>query len=592
MKTVTLRQRSLPDGEAHDWPHGLHPVLRRLYRARGIITPEQVDHALAVLVPPGELGGLDAAVGILAEAIAADRRIVIAGDYDCDGATGMAVAVRGLRMLGARRVGFVVPNRFEHGYGLSPALVDSLAETPDVLVTVDNGIASVDGVAAARQRGIRVIVTDHHLPGPGLPDADAIVNPNLPGDGFPSKALAGVGVMFYLLVALRAGMEKSGVFHSSDRPDREDQKAAIHGRTSRKARPNLASLLDLVALGTVADVVPLDHNNRVLVENGLRRIRAGRACAGIRALAEASGRTMAMLTASDMGFALGPRLNAAGRLEDMTLGVECLLTDDEGRARELAELLSSINAERRQLQADMVAEAERMVAGTQVPDAVGVALYDSGWHPGVVGLVASRLKERLHRPVVAFAPSDAGSDTLRGSARSIPGFHVRDALAEVDAREPGLMGPFGGHAMAAGLSLAAERFDAFAMAFDAVVRERLDPGLLEAVLWTDGELPAGSMTLELAYTLRLAGPWGQGFPEPLFENTFECLKRLPMGSTAAHLRFSLRDPRDGQVIDAVMFNADPDLPEAPRLRVAYSLVVNDWQGRETPRLLLRHVQPA
>ena len=351
-------------------------------------------------MPPDALGGLDAAVDILAEAIAADRRIVIAGDYDCDGATGMAVAVRGLRMLGARRVDFVVPNRFEHGYGLSPALVDLAGRAPDVLVTVDNGISSVAGVAAARAaRHPR----DRHRPPPAgaavCPQADAIVNPNLPGDGFPSKALAGVGVMFYLLLALRAGMEKSGVFHSSDRPDREDQKAAIHGRTSRKARPNLASLLDLVALGTVADVVPLDRNNRVLVENGLRRIRAGRACAGIRALAEASGRSLATLTASDMGFALGPRLNAAGRLEDMTLGVDCLLTDDEGRARELAELLSSINAERRQLQADMVAEAERMVAG------------DAGAGRGRRGAVRCRLASRRGRPgrlAPEGAPAPAG----------------------------------------------------------------------------------------------------------------------------------------------------------------------------------------
>ncbi|GAB3041836.1 single-stranded-DNA-specific exonuclease RecJ [Oleiagrimonas citrea] len=572
MRRTTLRQRHCPDLRI-DWPDTLHPVLRRVYLARGVASAEQIDHALTALTPPQALGGLDAAVDVLAQAIAEGQRIVIAGDYDCDGATGMAVAVRGLRMLGATRVGFVVPNRFEHGYGLSPALVGSLGERPDVLVTVDNGIASVAGVAAARERGIRVVVTDHHLPGPQLPEADAIVNPNLPGDAFPSKALAGVGVMFYLLLALRARLEREGRFAAG-------------------ARPNLAALLDLVALGTVADVVPLDRNNRVLVENGLRRIRAGRGCAGIQALVEASGRSIATLTASDMGFSVGPRLNAAGRLEDMTLGVECLLTDDAARARELAELLSSINAERRQLQAGMVAEAERMVERTDVPDATGVALYDEGWHPGVVGLVASRLKERLHRPVVAFAPSDVGSDTLRGSARSIPGFHVRDALAEVDARHPDLMGPFGGHAMAAGLSLAADRFDAFAQAFDDVVRDRMQPEWLESVLWTDGELGAGEMNLELARVLRLAGPWGQAFPEPLFENTFECLRRRPMGSTGAHARFHLRDPRDGSMIDAVMFNIDPELPDVPNLRAAYSLVVNDWQGRETPRLLLRHIEPA
>ncbi|KGI78304.1 single-stranded-DNA-specific exonuclease RecJ [Oleiagrimonas soli] len=572
MKRTTLRRRVCPDVRI-DWPQDLHPVLRRIYLARGVKTAQQLDHGLASLTPPQAMGGLDAAVEVLAQAIATDRRIVVAGDYDCDGATGMAVAVRGLHMLGAGNVGFVVPNRFEHGYGLSPALVASLDEPPDVLVTVDNGIASVAGVAAAHARGIRVVVTDHHLPGPQLPEADAIVNPNLPGDAFPSKALAGVGVMFYLLLALRARLERDGRF--------------AHGE-----RPNLASLLDLVALGTVADVVPLDRNNRVLVENGLRRIRAGRGCVGLQALIEASGRSAATLTASDMGFSIGPRLNAAGRLEDMTLGVACLLTDDAGHARELAELLSSINSERRQLQTDMVTEAERMVENADVPDATGVALYDAGWHPGVVGLVASRLKERLHRPVVAFAPSDAGSEVLRGSARSIPGFHVRDALAEVDARHPGLMGPFGGHAMAAGLSLAVDRFDAFAQAFDDVVRDRMQPEWLESVLWTDGELDAGEMTLALARDLRLAGPWGQAFPEPLFENTFECLRRRPMGSTGAHARFHLRDPRDGSLIDAVMFNVDPELPELTHVRAAYSLVVNDWQGRETPRLLLRHVEPA
>lgn len=570
MSGLRLQRRALPDIQV-DWPGHVHPVLRRIYLARGIQSAHEVEHALERLQPPHALGGIVAAATLLAEAVSRDRSILIAGDYDCDGATGMAVAVRGLRMLGARRVGYVVPNRFEHGYGLSPALVASLGETPDVLVTVDNGIASLQGVADARARGIRVIVTDHHLPGPQLPAADAIVNPNLPGDAFPSKALAGVGVMFYLLTAVRSQLCTA---HSMD----------------RARQPRLSALLDLVALGTVADMVPLDFNNRVLVENGLRRIRAGQACTGIVALAEASGRSLQTLTAGDIGFALGPRLNAAGRLEDMTLGVECLLTDDPERARELAERLTAINAERRQLQVDMVADAERMVAGTAVPDCVGVALHDPDWHPGVVGLVASRLKDRLHRPVVAFAPSEPGSDSLRGSARSIPGFHIRDALAEVDAQHPGLMGPFGGHAMAAGLSLPAGSFEAFATVFDAVVRKRMDAECLEPVLWTDGELAPGQLDLALARMLRQAGPWGQAFPEPLFENMFECLQRKPMGT--GHLRLRLRDPRDGAQIDAVMFNVDPDLPDMPQLRAAYSLVVNDWQGRETPRLLLRHIEPS
>ncbi|MDA3914448.1 single-stranded-DNA-specific exonuclease RecJ [Oleiagrimonas sp.] len=570
MRTVTLRQRPLPDLEL-EWPASMHPALCRIYLARGIRDPDQIQHVLDRLAPPQLLSGMDGAAALLARAIAADQRIVIAGDYDCDGATGMAVAVRGLRMLGAKQVDYVVPNRFEHGYGLSPALVSTLRQSPDVLVTVDNGIASLAGVDAARARGIKVVITDHHLPGPTLPNADAIVNPNLDGDPFPSKSLAGVGVMFYLLAAVRSRLCETG-------------------QMDQARQPRLSALLDLVALGTVADMVALDYNNRVLVEQGLKRIRSGRACAGIVALAEASGRSLDTLTASDMGFALGPRLNAAGRLEDMTLGVECLLTDDSARARELAERLSSINAERRHLQASMVAEAERMVAGADVPDSLGVVLHDADWHPGVIGLVASRLKDRLHRPVVAFAPSEAGSDSLRGSARSIHGFHIRDALAEVDAKYPGLMGPFGGHAMAAGLSLPKAQLQRFSTVFEAVVRQRMQPELLESVLWTDGGLEEGQLDIALARVLRLAGPWGQAFPEPLFDNVFQCLQRRPMGSN--HLRLRLRDPRDGAHIDAVMFNVDMDLPEMPMLRAAYSLTVNDWQDRETARLLLRHIEPA
>ncbi|HET7359094.1 MAG TPA: single-stranded-DNA-specific exonuclease RecJ [Rhodanobacteraceae bacterium] len=569
MSGSRLRRRAVP-GHAGAWPAHIPAALRRIYAARGVRDPADVEHRLARLLPPTALGGLSAAASLLAAAIAGDRRILIAGDYDCDGATGVAVGVRGLRLLGARHVGYVVPNRFEHGYGLSAALVASLAETPDVLVTVDNGIASLDGVAAARARGIQVIVTDHHLPGAVLPVADAIVNPNLPGDDFPSKALAGVGVMFYLLLALRAQL------YSGDRPAR--------------ARPDLSVLLDLVALGTVADLVPLDGNNRILVEAGLRRMRDGRACAGIAALAEAGGRSVATLVASDIAFALAPRLNAAGRLQDMTLGIECLLSDDPARACQLAAHLSAINAERRELQATMVAEAEAILADARVPDAIGVTLCDARWHAGVVGLVASKLKERLHRPVVAFAPAGADSDQLRGSVRSIAGFHVRDALALVDARHPGLLGPFGGHAMAAGLSLAAADLARFAQAFDAVAREWLGADALEAVLWTDGELDAGACNLELARQLRFAGPWGQAFPVPLFDNVFECAQCRPMGT--GHLRLRLRDPRDGAVVDAVMFNGAGAWPATPTIRAAYELTVNDWQGRDSVRLLLRHAEPA
>lgn len=594
MTTPTLRRR-VPQGASAGWSDGVHPVLRHVYAARGVLHPAQAEHRLRHLLAPQALGGLDRAVELLIEAIAGDWSIVIAGDYDCDGATGTAVAVRGLRLLGARRVSYAIPNRFVHGYGLSPALVASLDPTPQLIVTVDNGVASLAGVAAAKARGIRVIVTDHHLPGDRLPAADALVNPNVlevqacghdtpacercaedarMNQAFASRALAGVGVMFYLLLAVRAGLRGQGAFAGRDDPD-------------------LASLLDLVALGTVADLVPLDFNNRVLVEAGIRRIRSGRACAGITALVEAGKRSLASACASDLGYAVGPRLNAAGRLEDMRLGVECLLTDDSSQARLLAERLSTINQERRDLQESMVAEAEAMIGAIGlegVGERTGVTLYEPSWHAGVVGLVASKLKERLHRPVIAFAPVDEDRpDELRGSARSIAGFHVRDALAAIDARMPGLIERFGGHAMAAGLSLKACDYPRFAEAFDAMAREWLDEERLQAVLYTDGELPPGSFTLDLARQLRDGGPWGQGFPEPLFDNLFECAQWRAMGER--HWRLSLRDPRDGLVHEAVMFNVRPGAPP-PRLRAVFELTINDWQGRETARLLLRHVEPA
>ena len=570
LSTLQLRRRE-SRGVPGDWPVSVHPVLQRVYATRGVLNATEVEHRLARLLSPQTLGGMAQAVDLLVEAIRDDWSILIAGDYDCDGATGTAVAVRGLRLLGARRVSYAVPNRFVHGYGLSTALVESLQPSPQLIVTVDNGVASVAGVAAAKVRGMRVIVTDHHLPGEQLPDVDAMVNPNLAGDEFPSKALAGVGVMFYLLLALRARLRELGAFGATE--------------------PDLSRLLDLVALGTVADLVPLDFNNRVLVEAGLQRIRSGRGCVGITALIEAGKRSVATLCSSDLGFVVGPRLNAAGRLEDMRLGVECLLTDDVVQARRYAEQLSAINQERRDLQASMVAEAEVMVEGMTDIDAVGVALYEPSWHAGVVGLVASKLKERLHRPVIAFAPaSEDDTDNLRGSARSIAGFHIRDALAMIDARQPGLIERFGGHAMAAGLSLRTCDYPRFAAAFDAVARELIDAERLQAVLYTDGELPPGALSLALARQLRQAGPWGQAFPEPLFDNLFECASWKVMGER--HLRLQLRDSRDGSMHDAVMFNAYHGQPPPARLRAAYELVINDWQGRETPRLLLRHIEPA
>lgn len=580
---MTLRRRLLPP-MTPAWPANMPAALQRVYAARGITDAADVEHRLARLLPPQALGGLDAAVALLADAIAADADILIAGDYDCDGATGVAVGVRGLRLLGARRVCYAVPHRMVHGYGLTPALVASLAPLPDLIVTVDNGIASHAGIAAARAGGARVIITDHHLPGPTLPDADAIVNPNLPGDAFPSKALAGVGVMFYLLLALRVALRERGAFAAQGEPD-------------------LAELLDRVALGTVADLVPLDYNNRVLVESGLRRIRGGRACAGIGALIDVAGRRAATLTATDLGFALAPRINAAGRMEDMRLGIECLLSDDPDTARAHAARLHAINAERREVQAVMVADAETMTAGHAAGDRVpwglplvapwglplvtGVALFDPAWHAGVVGLVAAKLKESLHRPVVAFAPAGDGSDELRGSARSIPGFHVRDALAAVDAQHPGLILRFGGHAMAAGLSLRETDFAKFAQAFDTVARGLLSDEALQPVLWTDGGLQDGEFSLELARALRDGGPWGQGFPEPLFDNVFERVAWRPLGE--GHWRLTLREADSGCTLEAVMFNAGPAAPPA-RLRASYQLGVNEWQGRERLQLLLRHVE--
>lgn len=571
MSSLQLRRRPVL-GEPAGWGDSLHPLLQRIYAARGVFSPDQAEHRLNRLLSPQQLGGIERAVALLAEAIRDDASIIIAGDYDCDGATGTAVAIRGLRLLGAKRVDYVVPNRFVHGYGLTPELIASLPPYAQLVVTVDNGVASVAGVAAAKARGMKVIVTDHHLPGEQLPMADAIVNPNLHDDGFPSKALAGVGVMFYVLLALRAHMREHGGFASN-------------------AEPDLSSLLDLVALGTVADLVPLDFNNRILVEAGMKRLRSRRGCAGITALIEASQRAVSTACTSDLGYAVGPRLNAAGRLEDMRLGVECLLTDDPAQARRYAELLSSINQERRDLQAAMVAEAEVMVASAAHVDAqtLGVTLFEPSWHAGVVGLVASKLKERLHRPVIAFAPAgEDDPDHLRGSARSISGFHIRDALAAVDARHPGLIERFGGHAMAAGLSLRTTDYPRFAEAFDAVAREWLNEEQLQAVLYTDGEMPAGMFTLDMARLLRFAGPWGQAFPEPVFENRFECFSWKPMGER--HLRLSLRDPRDDGLYEAVMFNAYDGKPPPALLRAAYELTINDWQGRESPRLLLRHIE--
>jgi single-stranded-DNA-specific exonuclease len=545
----------------------LHPVLRRVYAARGIRADADLPLELRCLLAPEGLLGIDAAAALLADAIAAGRRIVIAGDYDADGATATALAVLGLRALGAAGVDYVVPNRFTMGYGLSPALVElARAKGAELLVTVDNGIASLAGVAAAQAAGLPVLVTDHHLAGQELPMAAAIVNPNQPGCGFASKHLAGVGVMFYVLLALRARLRAAGRF-------------------AGRAEPNLAELLDLVALGTVADVVRLDHNNRILVAQGLRRIQAGRARPGLLALLGAAGRDPAYVNSGDLGFVLGPRLNAAGRLEDMALGIECLLAATSEVAQPLAAQLDALNRERRDIEAQMRDEALELVADNA---AVGVGLFDPAWHEGVVGLVASRVKERLHRPVIAFARA-AEDGLLKGSGRSIAGLHLRDALAEVDTRHPGLILRFGGHAMAAGLSLPEAALETFRAAFDQVCQAHLDAEDLEQVLETDGELAAGELQLDTAHLLEQGGPWGQGFPEPRFEGAFQVAELRRLGADGRHIKYRLRLP-DGGLVEALDFNGAERAVEGGTVRLVYHLGVNRYRGLESLEMRIEYLE--
>jgi single-stranded-DNA-specific exonuclease len=573
----SIRRRdaiSAPHDAADAWPQDVPPLLRQVYAARGARTHAEAQPRLTRLLPPDALGAVDDAAALLIAAMEADRHIVVVGDFDCDGATACAVAVRGLRMLGARRVSHAVPNRMVHGYGLSPGLVEDLAAlSPEILVTVDHGIACHAGIAAARARGWQVMVTDHHLPGERLPDADVVVDPNLPGDAFPSKALAGVGVMFYVLLALRRRLRDAGRFEGDP--------------------PDLSVLLDLVAVGTVADLVPLDENNRILVAAGLRRLRAGRGCAGLQALIEVSRRQASTLTAADIGFALAPRINAAGRLEDMALGIECLLCDDPRRAQELAEILDGINAERRGVQQQMVTDAETALAAlTPEADATRatVCLYREDWHPGVVGLVASKIKERLHRPTIAFAPSDAGSDLLRGSARSIAGFHIRDALAAVDARHPGLIEKFGGHAMAAGLSLKLEALPRFQAAFEACAIEVLSPELLQDVVLSDGAIAPEHCRIGTALALRDGGPWGQAFPEPVFDDVFDVLGWRPVGES--HLKLELAWSGMARRVNAIHFGGWNGEPPPSRVRIAYRLQPDDWRGGDAVQLIVVHREAA
>ena len=565
---LIVRRQVAEGSEAGDWPAHWPPLLRRVHAARGCTGGGDAMPRLSALPPPAGMLGLEQGVAVLRAAIAQDRHIVVTADFDCDGATACAVAVRGLRMLGARRVSYAVPDRVVHGYGLTPALVADIAPLqPDVVLTVDHGIACHAGIDAARTHGWQVVVTDHHLPGETLPAADAVIDPNQPGDRFPSKALAGVGVLFYLLLALRAAAREAG---------------------EAAGNADLASLLDLVAVGTVADMVALDAANRALVGAGLRRIREGRACAGLQALMAVAGRDPARLTTADIGFGIAPRINAAGRLEDMRVGIECLLTDDPAQAQDLAAALHAINAARRELQDGMVDAAVARVEANPGDAALAPCLFDPDWHAGVVGLVASRLKEKLHRPVLAFAPSGNGDGMLRGSARSIAGFHMRDAIALVDARAPGLIARFGGHAMAAGLTLDEAALPRFTAAIEQVAHDLGVGALLQPTLDSDGSLPEDALDIANALALRDGGSWGQGYPEPAFDDEFELVDFRQVGER--HLR--LRVQRGGRVLTAMHFGGWDGAPPPPMLRLVYRLTPDDWRGGDAVQLIVLHRQPA
>lgn len=557
-------------------PDDMPPILQAIYAHRGIRHRDELNHQLKALLPAQQLKGLAGALDLLEEVIRAEGTILIVGDFDADGATSCALAVLALRALGAARVNYLVPNRFEFGYGLTPEIVEvALPFEPDLLVTVDNGIASLAGVEAAREAGMSVLVTDHHLPGAELPLADAIINPNQPGCEFPSKHLAGVGVIFYVMAALSTQLDESGWF-------------AEQGRS----KPSMAQFLDLVALGTVADVVPLDRNNRILVQQGVQRIRAGQCRPGVRALIEVAGRSLTTLTATDLGFVIGPRLNAAGRLNDMSHGIECLLTDNEDQARQFAQELDALNKERRSIEADMQREAYAALEHLQLNDQsvpLGLCIYQRDWHQGVIGILASRIKDRFHRPVIAFARGNPGE--LKGSARSVAGAHIRDILDRVATRNPGMISKFGGHAMAAGLTLPEAHYDVFCAAFNAAVGEVLSEADLTGELLSDGELGGSELALPFARLLRDAGPWGQGFPEPVFDGVFEVLEQRLVGER--HLKLVLTVPESNRIIDAIAFNVDlKEWPNtrASRIRLVYKMSVNQYRGVESPQLMVDYLE--
>jgi single-stranded-DNA-specific exonuclease len=576
MTTILQRKDSSQSAQVN-FSELVSPLLQRIYSARNAYCDGDVDYRLKNIEQPHSLKGLNAATDLLVLAMREQQRVLIVGDFDADGATSCALSILALKAMGLEQVNFLVPNRFEYGYGLTPEIVDVAKEyQPDLIVTVDNGIASVDGVAHAKSLGFKVIVTDHHLPPNVLPAADAIVNPNQQGCEFPSKSLAGVGVIFYLLSALRSRLRQLNWFVEQT-----------------IVEPNMASYLDLVALGTVADVVPLDRNNRTLVHQGIQRVKAGKARPGILALLEVAGKNYQRLTSQDFGFIVGPRLNAAGRLDDISLGIQCLLTDDVALARELAAQMDGLNRERRSIEASMQAEALASLNNLTLDESElpwGLCLLEENWHQGVVGILASRIKDKYHRPVIAFAEVD--DNTIKGSARSIPGLHIRDALDTIATQNPEILQKFGGHAMAAGLSLERKNFTRFAQLFDQVVRGLLTQDLLQEILLTDGELSTREISLHNAHALAAAGPWGQQFPEPIFNGCFNLMSQRIVGEK--HLKMTLGFLDDPQkIIDAIAFNVDvacwPNA-DARQINIVYQLSINEFRGNETEQLIIRHIE--
>jgi single-stranded-DNA-specific exonuclease len=572
---IRLQRRATDTGLA--LPDSLHPLLRRVYQQRKLATAEELDLTLSRLIPPDSMLGMQAAVDLLLQALRQQSRVLIVSDFDADGATSCALAMAALKQFGYQHVDYIVPNRFEYGYGLTPEIVELAAtKSPDLIITVDNGISSVDGVRAAQKIGSKVLITDHHIAPDELPSAEAIVNPNQAGCSFSSKAIAGVGVVFYVMLALRSRLREMAWFLDNN-----------------QAEPNMAELLDLVALGTIADVVPLDHNNRILVAEGLRRIRGGRARPGISALLQVAKKNAVNLSASDLAFGVGPRLNAAGRLDDMTTGIECLLTESDSVAHRLALQLDGMNQDRRQIESEMRDQAFESLANLELDAAdipAGLCLFDERWHQGVVGILASRVKEKYHRPVIAFAAVEGGAE-LKGSARSIPGFHIRDALDAVATRNPGLVTKFGGHAMAAGLSLARSDFERFRKAFAAEASRQLSVAQLQAMVESDGEVCADFMTLEAAQILRSAGPWGQEFPEPLFDGKFILRDQRVLADK--HLKMVLSpESEPGKLIDAIAFNVDEDAwpaVDASRIELVFRLDVNEYRNSLNLQLMVERI---